>query len=176
MKLQSRLAAFIAAGCVAMTSAAIAQDQSPRVAVFDDWSVFQTTGGTPECWIVSAPTEQVARRGGNTVEVRRGEIRMMVSFRPSQNVAGEVSYTGGYPYRADGAVQMQIENRTFELFTDGEWAWPATPAIDQDIIAAMRAGREAIVTGVSSRGTTTIDTISAIGFTAAFNDAQGRCN
>jgi hypothetical protein len=39
----------------------------------------------------------------------------------------------------------------------------------------MRRGAEAKVTGLSTRGTTTIDTFSLIGFTAAVTEAEERC-
>jgi hypothetical protein len=161
---------------LAMSSTAIAQETVPSVAGFDDWSVFETTSGAKECWIASAPTESTATRGGQTVTVRRGNIRMMVTFRPGSNVEGEVSYTGGYPYQEDSRVRVAIGDNNFDLFTEGEWAWPARPSDDQALVAAMRAGARAIVTGTSGRGTQTRDVISAIGFTNAFNDARRRCS
>jgi hypothetical protein len=39
----------------------------------------------------------------------------------------------------------------------------------------MKRGSNAIVTAVSSRGTTTKDTFSLLGFTAAVEDAEARC-
>ena len=63
----------------------------------------------------------------------------------------------------------------FQLFVDGEWAWTRSPEDDAAIIAAMKAGADAVVTGVSSRGTKTEDTFSLLGFTAAVDDAGQRC-
>ena len=48
-------------------------------------------------------------------------------------------------------------------------------ADDSKIVTAMKRGADAIVTGVSSRGTQTKDTFSLLGFTAAVEDAEGRC-
>jgi hypothetical protein len=73
-------------------------------------------------------------------------------------------------------VNLNISDNEFELFTDGEWAWPATTADDAKIVTAMKRGASAIVTGVSSRGTTTKDTFSLLGFTAAVEDAESRCS
>ncbi len=61
------------------------------------------------------------------------------------------------------------------MFTEGEWAWPASTAEDDEIIAAMRGGADAVLTARSSRGTTTKDTFSLMGFTAALEEAQSRC-
>ena len=70
---------------------------------------------------------------------------------------------------------MNISGNEFELFTEGEWAWPATTADDAKIIAAMKRGADATLTARSSRGTQTKDTFSLLGFTAAVEDAAKRC-
>ena len=79
------LAAALFAG-----STALAQEESDnRVAAETDWSVFVETN-PDECWAVSAPKETVNTRDGNVVEVRRGDIRLIVFYRPSENVAGQI--------------------------------------------------------------------------------------
>ncbi|WP_316013833.1 invasion associated locus B family protein [Roseobacter sp. HKCCA0434] len=165
----------LALSVVAVTGAS-AQDEITRVAVHDDWSVFETDAGGKECWIASAPQTSTASRNGSTVQVRRGKIRLMVSNRPGQDIANEVSYTGGYPFREGSTVTVNVGGSQFEFDTAGEWAWPSSAADDQRAVAAMRAGSDAQVTGTSSRGTTTVDTVSLIGFTAALEDASSRCS
>ena len=86
-----------------------------------------------------------------------------------------VSFTGGYPFASGSTVNMNISGSEFELFTEGEWAWPATTADDAKIIAAMKRGADATLTARSSRGTQTKDTFSLLGFTAAVEDAAKRC-
>src|SRR5210317_1131075 len=84
------------------TLSATAQEQSNRVAAETDWAVFE--GNEPkECWAVTAPKETVNTRDGNVVSVRRGDILLFVTYRPEQNIAGEISFTGGYPF-ADGST------------------------------------------------------------------------
>ena len=53
--------------------------------------------------------------------------------------------------------------------------WPASAAEDAKITTSMRRGASAVVTGLSSRETTTEDTFSLLGFTAAVDDAGQRC-
>lgn len=160
---------------VAAATGVAAQEQTTRVDSHDRWSVFESSGSTKECWIASAPTSSRATRNGSTVQVNRGEIRLMVTNRPGQNVANEVSFTGGYPFRDGSSVTVTIGGQQYEFYTRGEWAWPSSPADDQRIVAAMRAGADARLVGTSARGTTTTDTISLIGFTAALGDASKRC-
>lgn len=153
---------------------AVAQDQSNRVAAETDWAVFQ--GNDPkECWAVTAPKETVNTRDGNVVSVRRGDILLFVTYRPEQSIAGEVSFTGGYPFAEGSTATLQVGDTTYELFTEGEYAWPATPADDQKIVTAMKRGTDAVVTARSSRGTQTQDTFSLLGATAMIEEAETLC-
>lgn len=156
--------------------AALAQEESTnRVAVETAWSVF-VEDEPQECWSVSSPTNTVNTRDGEVVSVKRGDILLFVTFRPGSNVAGEISFTGGYPFADDSTVSLDIGGTEFELFTEGEWSWPETAETDAEIVEAMKKGTDATLTARSSRGTTTEDTFSLLGFTAAFEEAQERCS
>ncbi len=157
-------------------NAAIAQDESTnRVAVETAWSVF-VEDEPQECWSVSSPTNTVNTQDGEEVSVQRGQILLFVTFRPGADVDGEVSFTGGYPFADGSTVEVDVGGTSYELFTEGEWAWPGSPADDARIVAAMRGGADAVLTARSSRGTTTRDTFSLMGFTAALEEAQSRCS
>jgi hypothetical protein len=162
---------------VLATAPALAQAAAERVAAHSDWSVF-LAGSPQECYIVSQPTGSVARRDGQPVEVNRGEIRLFVRFNPSESVSNEVSFTGGYPFGDGTPVRVEVGSDSFDLAPGpgdaNGWAWPQ-PEDDARMVAAMRSGSTAIVTGVSARGTTTVDTFSLSGFTAAVNEAESRC-
>ncbi|QFU07277.1 hypothetical protein PARPLA_01200 [Rhodobacteraceae bacterium THAF1] len=171
--------ALIGSVAVALTmtaGAALAQDESTnRVAVETAWSVF-VEDDPKECWSVSSPTNTVNTRGGQTVSVRRGDILLFVTYRPGADVNGEVSFTGGYPFADGSTVNLNIGGTEFELGTEGEWAWPQDASADQQIVAALKRGADAVLTARSSRGTQTQDTFSLFGFTAALDEAAGRCN
>lgn len=155
--------------------AGFAQDQSTnRVAAKTDWSVFVEDNPT-ECWGVSTPKETVNSRDGRVVAVNRGQTLLMVFYRPSAGAKGQVAFTGGYPFASGSTVTMTISGNAFELFTEGEWAWPATTDDDSKIITAMKRGANAVLDGRSGRGTNTKDTFSLLGFTAAVEDAAKRC-
>ena len=164
-----------AIGVAMITGAAFAQEQSTnRVAAKTDWSVFVEDNPT-ECWGVSTPKETVNSRDGRVVAVNRGQTLLMVFYRPSAGAKGQVAFTGGYPFASGSTVNMNISGNSFELFTEGEWAWPATTEDDNKIITAMKRGADAVLTGMSGRGTQTKDTFSLLGFTAAVEDAAKRC-
>ncbi len=163
-----------ATALIAASSSVSAQESSNRVAANTDWSVFVEDNPT-ECWGVSAPKETVNSRDGNVVQVRRGDILLFVFYRPGASVQGQVAFTGGYPFASGSTATLDIGGTTFELFTEGEWAWPATPEDDAKIVAAMKRGSGASMTARSGRGTVTKDTFSLLGFTAAVEEAARRC-
>jgi hypothetical protein len=168
-------AAVISALALATAGESVAQETSTnRVNAITDWSVFE--GQDPrECWAVTTYKESVNTRGGRVVAVTRGEILLMVFYRPGAEVQGQLAFTGGYPFAPGSTVNVNISGTEFELFTEGEWAWPATPQDDARIVTAMKRGADAVLTAQSARGTVTKDTFSLLGFTAAVEDAEKRC-
>jgi hypothetical protein len=152
---------------------ALLQDSTNNVATTSDWSVF--VDGSPKvCWGVSPPRETVNTKDGAPVSVRRGEILLFVTYRQG-GAKGEISFSGGYPFAGGSTVKMQVGDKSFDLFTDGEWAWPSSPEEDATIMAALKAGSTATLTGRSGRGTQTQDTFSLRGFSAAVDEAAKRC-
>ena len=165
----------LAGGALGFAGMATAQEESTnQVAAKTAWSVFEDSDPR-ECWAVSAPTETVNTKDGRVVAVRRGDILLMTFYRPDQNVSGQVTFTGGYPFAGGSTVTLNVGGTNFELFTEGEWAWPASTADDAKIITAMKRGSDAVLTAQSARGTKTKDTFSLLGFTAAVDEAAKRC-
>lgn len=178
------LAALLAAGAAGAQDAEAPADgaqgtpegsSSNRVAVTTDWSVFMEEEPARECWGVSGPQQSVNTRDGAEVEVQRGDILLFVVYRPAAGVEGEVSFTGGYPFAENSTVTLQVGEDSFEMFTQGEFAWPASNEDDTRIVEAMRRGAEVVLTGRSARGTQTQDTFSLMGFSAALEEAETRC-
>ncbi len=164
----------IGAALVAAQGAAAQEVSTNRVDAKTDWSVFE--GSSPrECWSVSAPKEVVNTRDGRVVAVKRGDILFMVFFRPGAGGNAQVAFTGGYPFAKGSTVNVAVGSNQYELFTDGEWAWPATAADDAKLVTAMKRGAQAVLTARSGRGTVTKDTFSLLGFTAAIEEAEKRC-
>ncbi|MBO6867198.1 MAG: hypothetical protein JJ877_09150 [Thalassococcus sp.] len=158
----------------AANMAAAQQESTNRVNAITAWSVFEEKDPR-ECWAVSTYKESVNTKNGNVVAVTRGDIQLMVFYRPDAGVNGQVAFTGGYPFAEGSTVNVNVDGTEFELFTEGQWAWPATPQDDVKLVTAMKRGADAVLTARSSRGTQTKDTFSLIGFTAAVEDAAKRC-
>ena len=159
-------------GFAALAPAAMAQESTNRVATMTDWSVFADKNPT-ECWGVSSPKETVNTKDGKPVSVRRGDILLFVTFRPGVN--GETSFSGGYPFAPGSTVKLDVDGTAFDLFSEGEWAWPGTSEDDAAILAALKKGTTAVLTAHSGKGTQTKDSFSLRGFTAAMDEAAKQC-
>lgn len=168
------------AALVLAASVATAQQVTNQVAVMTDWSVFtEPKEGKPkDCWGVSAPKSSEAFKGGKPASgVSRSDILLWITFRAGGGGKGEVSFTGGYPFKEGSTVSVTIDGgTTFSMFTQGETAWTENAEKDAELIAALKKGTTAVFSGVSGRGTETKDTFSLRGFTAAMTDAAKRCN
>lgn len=173
MKNAGAMAAAVIFSIAGAGSAYAQQVSDNQVAAKTDWSVF-VEDDPKECWAVSAPKETVNTKDGRVVSVKRSDILFMAFYRPGASVSGQVTFTGGYPFRNASKVNLNIDGTEFELIPEGEWAWPA-PSDDAKILAALKRGSSAVITGISGRGTTTKDTFSLFGFTAAVEEAEGRC-
>lgn len=156
----------------ACAAPAVAQESTNVVATHGDWTVFAATS-PKECWAVSPPKKSVNTKDGQPADVRRGDIRLYVAYRPGAQ--GEVSFAGGYPFAPDSTVDVNVGGQSFSLFTEGENAWTGSAADDARLIAALRGGSEAVVSGRSARGTRTVDTFSLSGVTAATDKAKEAC-
>lgn len=171
------LAAAAILAAVTIPGPVLAQENT-SVAAFRDWSVFNPSD-PKECYIVTPPTKAEARRGGNVVSVRRGDILLFVTIRPAAGVDKEISFTGGYPFDDGKEITVAIGDDEFTMAAGSgdsrEWAWPPSPESDRELIEAMRKGVTAKITAVSSRGTTTIDEFSLLGFSAALDEAEKLC-
>ncbi len=172
-------AAVFALGIAAfgMVPFAATAQTTEAVSAKRDWSIFQQGAAADrQCWIVSQPTTSTATRGGKPVDVRRGDIFLMVAIRPGARVKNEVSLIAGYPFKPGSSVDAEVGNSKFELFTDGEGAWTDSATKDDEFVAAMKRGTTAVLKGQSSRGTVTTDSFSLLGFTAALDEARSLCN
>ena len=81
---------------------------------------------------------------------------------------------------ASGLVEITIsldrilweEQQIYEFYTEDDSAWTNN---DKEIIYAMKKGVDLTITGISKRGTKTMDTYSLIGFTTAYNKLAKDC-
>jgi hypothetical protein len=173
----SRFRLFLSAMCfAALTAPAWAQNNTPQlVGVNGSWQAFTLdTGNGKVCYAMSVPKSIVP------TAVARDPIFFIVSDWPSRSVKGEPEIVPGYSYKEGSTVTAQIGTDKFEFFTQndttGGGAWVSARPDEQRLLDAMQRGSQMVVTGISARGTTTRDTYSLVGFTAALASVHKACN
>ncbi len=166
-----RFLAFLLIVAVSATVAvAPAAAEIDTLGVFKDWGAYTTTqDGKRLCYMVSEP------RRAEGKYTTRGKIYAFVTHRPAAKRFDEVSFDAGYVYKEGSEIKVRIADKSFTLFPHERSAWAKETDEDKAMIAAMKAGSEMVVRGVSKRGTKTKDTYSLLGFTAAHNTIGKAC-
>ncbi len=124
----------------------------------DDW-----------CYIGSLPIKSdlpdSKKRGNNYILVYK-------IIGSEENI---VQVEAGYNYNLDKKINVTIDNTSFEFYSTQDSSETAWTNDDNKVIYAMKKGLELLLSGESSRGTTTNDTYTLKGFTAAFNKLNSDC-
>ena len=162
---------LMALSLIFMIGTASAQQTDPRaLGTFNDWLAYSwSENGNKVCYMLSRPLKSTPQG------VNRGDIYVMVTYRPKSKSTEEVSHVAGYPYKDKSTVDALIGNNKFVLATNNEVAWVPEGGSDEKLIKAMRGGSKMIVKGTSSRNTLTVDTYSLQGFTAAYQQIRKSC-
>lgn len=157
-----------------LTTGPAAAESATLLGVFDSWSAYSAgQGDAHTCYVLSKP-RAVQPRGA-----RRGPIFLMVSDWPARKVKAEPQIVYGYPTKENGAASLGIGGDKFTFFmrnlqADGS-GWLKNLGDNARLITAMRGGVTAVARGLSKRGTTTVDTYSLNGFSAALDKAHAAC-
>ncbi|WP_318245918.1 invasion associated locus B family protein [Stappia stellulata] len=153
---------FTSAAALAQTPALIGQHSA--------WATYSYGGAKGKvCYALSKPTKLAPS------DRNHGDVFFFVSNRPGENVDNEPSVIVGYSFKEQSSVSVDIDGQKFTMFTKKDGAWMANPAEERKLVAAMKAGREMVVSGVSARGTQTTYTYSLSGVTAAIGSADTAC-
>jgi len=162
---------FSTVALVLFASTATAAAQTPtRLGVFKDWTAYAYTDGRGKvCYAASQPKDTEPKN------VNRDPIFFMVSTRPADRVSNEVSVLIGYPLKQDSKVSVDIDGKTFVMFTKDDGAWVENVNEESVLVAALRAGSRMVVKGTSRRGTNTVDYYSLSGISAALDSVAKAC-
>jgi invasion protein IalB len=173
-----RFALFLAAGLLFSASNAVAAEGGAtapgqgvnRLGGAKGWDAYiDTVKSGKICYLIGKPSKS------EPASAKRSAIFASVTHRPSEKRLNEVSFTSGYLFKEGSDAELAIDGKKFSLFTDKEGAWTRDPATDKAVVEAMAKGREAVIKGVSARGTATTDTYSLEGFTQALDAIDKAC-
>lgn len=153
------------------TGPVYAETTEPRlIATHGDWAAYvMLENGGKVCYMASTPKKA---QGNYT---RRGQVFMLITHRPGEGTRDVFSYITGYPYKPGSDATIKVGSERFTLLTQDEMAWTPGAEEDSKLVAVLRRGSTAVVTGTSSRGTLTTDTYSLSGSSAAYDEITKEC-
>jgi hypothetical protein len=120
------------------------------------------------CWAIT----QATKKDGPS---NRGNTTVAVTQRPMERSFDAVSIVSGFSDVTTAKVTATIDGRSFDLLAFGDSAFPKSGKPEQDMIAAMRNGREMRVVWTSPAGRRFEDVFSLQGFTAAYRKSDSDC-
>jgi hypothetical protein len=139
---------------------------------FGDWGAYTATpGGKKICFAIAKPATAETKPADRP----RNQPYMFISTRPADKVSNEVSVIVGYPFKTSSEASAEVGSTTFALYTQGDGAWIKNAAEEAHMVDAMRQGEQAVVKGMSSRGTQSTDTYSLKGLAEALDRVAQEC-
>ena len=105
---------------------------------------------------------------------KRGENYILI-YKIIGSDENIVQVEAGYQYNLDNDIVVKIDNTSFKFYSTEDSSETAWTDNDEKVIYAMKKGLELVLSGHSSRGTTTNDTYTLKGFTSAINKLNKDC-
>ncbi len=147
-------------------------DDPVSIGKFDDWEAFTyQSNGTPVCYVFSSPKKTESDKK----IAKRDPVYFLVSHFPGRKIKGQISTIIGYPFKESSTVEVKVDDKSFELYINGDTAWAAANDVEAQIVKAMKAGKALSVTGTSWKGTQTTDTYSLLGLPKALDKIDATC-
>lgn len=162
-----RSAALAGTFVVATVSTASA---AQLVKTFRDWSLFSHEQADKKICFAATQPKDSTPAGAN-----REGVFFYVSAWPKDGVKSEISVRLGYPIKKGSTVKVSVGNRDFDLFAKDDKAFVADATEELKLIEAMKAGSSMKVEATSDSGSSTADTFSLMGISAALKGLSDAC-
>jgi hypothetical protein len=150
---------------------ALAEGSDPELlGEFADWAAYTYKAkDTKVCYVSSRP------KASEPKNAKRDPAFVLITHMPGRKVRGEVSTIIGYPFKKESTAKLMVDEASFELFTNADGAWADKPETEKKIVSAMKTGKVLKISGTSWRGTSTTDTYSLNGISAALAKIDDAC-
>jgi len=136
------------------------------------WGAYTASpGGKKVCFVLAKPTASET----NPPNRPRNPVYMFISTRPADKVTNEVSLVVGYPFKAGTEATAQVGGTSFALYTQQDGAWIKNATEEAKMVDAMRGGDNAVIKGVSAKGTQSTDTFALKGVAQALDRTAQEC-
>jgi hypothetical protein len=139
---------------------------------YGDWGAYTASpAGKKLCFAIAKPSSSETNPPGKS----RNPSFMFVSTRPGEKVTDEVSVIIGYPFKPNSEASVAVGGTSFALYTQQDGAWIKNAAEEASLIEAMRNGQNAVLKGMSAKGTHSTDTFSLKGLAQALDRSDQDC-
>ena len=139
---------------------------------YGDWGAYTASpGGKKVCFTIAKPASSETSPPGKS----RNPPYMFISSRPAEKVSNEVSIIIGYPFKPNSEATVAVGSTSVALYTQQAGAWITNAAEEGNLIAAMRAGQNAVLKGTSAKGTQSTDVFSLKGLAQALDRSDQDC-
>ncbi len=138
---------------------------------FKDWEAFTVIENDNKiCFAQSIPILRAPKK------FERNPSRLFISFRPTEDIKDEVSATSGYTFQKEKIVKAKTGKKTYDFFSQEEFAWILDTEEERRFIKAMKKAKRVMIIGRTEKGKQTIDHYSLMGFTKAYDTAKKNCS
>jgi len=157
----------------AKPAAAVAGNTEPTlIGQFGTWGAYTATpNGKKVCFALAKPASSKT----NPPNRPRDPAYAFVSTRPSEKVINEVSIMIGYSLKPGSESTLEVGGAAYAMYTQGDGLWIKNAAEEERMVDAMRKAADAVVKGVSAKGTETTDTFSLKGLSQALDKLAQDC-
>jgi hypothetical protein len=139
---------------------------------FGTWGAYAATpNGKKVCFALAKPTSSKT----NPPNRPRDPAYAFVSTRPGEKVSNEVSIMIGYALKPGSESTLEVGGAAYSMYTQGDGLWIKNAAEEDQMVQAMRRAADAVVKGVSAKGTETTDTFSMKGLSQALDRIATDC-
>ena len=162
---------FISFIVILISFSARSAEDLKSIGKFKDWETFTVTENDNKiCFAQSIPILRAPKK------FERNPSRLFITFRPSEDIKDEVSATSGYTFQKEKIVKAKTGKKTYDFFSQEEFAWILDTEEEQRFIKAMKKASRVMIIGRTEKGKQTIDHYSLMGFTKAYNTAKKNCS
>ena len=157
----------------AKPAAAVTGGAEPTlIGQYGTWGAYTATpNGKKVCFALAKPSSSKT----NPPNRPRDPAYAFVSTRPAEKVTNEVSIMIGYALKPGSESTLEVGGGTYAMYTQGDGLWIKNAAEEERMVEAMRKSADAVVKGVSAKGTETTDTFSLKGLAQALDRLAQDC-
>jgi hypothetical protein len=146
-------------------------EEVKKMGTHKDWETYVVKSDTVKvCFAQSKPILQSPKKNLR-------EARLFISFRPTENIANEISITSGYDYNNKNSITATSGKHKYKFdIAQESFAWMTSNKLEKKMIKIMQTGSRIMVTGYNQKGSQTIDHYSLLGFNKAYKATKANCS